>query len=356
VLHGGGGIGTNMNTNEVIANLANEKLGGGKGKYDLVHYSDDVNASQSTSDVCHTAIRMAIIHSFSHFSNELRKSVDAMARLADKFQNIETISRTCLQDGMKVQLGETFRSYETMIKRRLQGLDHAISQLYQINLGGTVIGSGIGAPQSYQEIIVEKLREVSNLPLFHRENLYDAAQNIDDLGVVSRELSLLASCLIKIAKDLRLRSSGPEAGFSELVLPAVQAGSSFFPGKVNPTIPETLIQCCFQVLGCDRTVQAALEHAELDLNVFEGIAGINILDALGMLHEAVSHFTDKCLSGIKANLPRCQELAGSFIPAVVELKEQIGYKAVSQLMKEKSKDEIKKMVVTESWVPKTIED
>jgi aspartate ammonia-lyase len=344
ILHGGGGIGTNMNVNEVIANLANEFLRYPRGSYSPVHPVEHVNASQSTSDVCHTAIRLAIMKSFQPLFAALDQLVVVIKAKAEEFQEVTTIARTCLQDGMRVQLGETFRGYSQVIKRRLKSLEEAVTKLHSINLGGTVIGSGVGAPKAYRDTVVSKLCEVSGIDLSHRENLYDAAQNIDDLARVSSELRILASCLLKLAKDLRLLSSGPEAGFAEIQLPAVQAGSSFFPGKVNPVIPETLIQCCFQVIGCDQVVQTTLEHGELGLNVFEGAAGANILDAMVMLEKALTTFTEKCIKGIEANRERCEELANSFIPVVVELKEKIGYTATARLVKEKGKEEIKNII------------
>lgn len=344
ILHGGGGIGTNMNVNEVIANLANESLGRPKGSYSPVHPTGHVNASQSTSDVCHTAIRLAIMKSIQPLFVALDQLIEAIKAKADEFQEVTTIARTCLQDGMRVQLGDSFSGYAHVIKRRLHSLEEATSQLHSINLGGTVIGSGVGAPKVYRDTVLTKLCEVSGIGLSHRENLYDAAQNIDDLARVSSELRIIASCLIKLAKDLRLLSSGPEAGFAEIKLPALQAGSSFFPGKVNPVIPETLIQCCFQVIGCDSVVQAALEHGELGLNVFEGAAGANILDAAGMLEKALVTFTEKCIKGMEANRERCEELANSFIPLVVELKEKVGYTAAARLAKDKGKEEIKHLI------------
>lgn len=344
ILHGGGGIGTNMNVNEVIANLANDSLGHPIGSYYPVHPVDHVNASQSTSDVCHTSIRLAIIKSFQPLFAVLDQLVVVMKAKASEFQDVTTIARTCLQDGMRVQLGESFRGYSEVINRRLLSLEEAVTKLHSINLGGTVIGSGVGASKAYRDTVVSKLCEVSGFKLSHRENLYDAAQNIDDLARVSSELRILASCLLKLAKDLRLLSSGPEAGFAEIQLPAVQAGSSFFPGKVNPVIPETLIQCCFQVIGCDHVVQSTLEHGELGLNVFEGAAGANILDAMVMLEKALNTFTEKCIKGTEANRERCEELANSFIPVVVELKEKMGYTATARLVREKGKKEIKNMI------------
>ncbi|WP_251029204.1 MULTISPECIES: lyase family protein [unclassified Bacillus (in: firmicutes)] len=343
VLHGGGGIGTNMNVNEVIANFANAALGVEKGGYAPIHPTEHVNASQSTSDVCHTAIRIAIISSFQLLRQEIYDLIEKVAYKANEFGDITTISRTCLQDAMRVRLGEKFSGYAAMLERRLKHMEKAVEQLHAINLGGTVIGSGVGASDSYRDVIVRKLTEASGLLLDHRENLFDAAQNMDDLADVSSELKQLASCLIKFAKDLRLLSSGPEAGFGEIVLPAVQAGSSFFPGKINPVIPETLIQCCFQVLGCDRVVQAALEHGELDLNVFEGAAGVNILDAMNMLSTMLPKFTMLCINGMAANAQRCEQLSNGLIPLVVTLKEKYGYAKISTILKEEGREGVKQL-------------
>lgn len=347
VFHGGGGIGFNMNANEVICNLANDKLGHSKGQYYPIHPIEHVNASQSTSDVCHTGMRMAIIMSFYSLTPIIDTLISALEEKAEDFQHITTISRTCLQDGMQTPMREFFSAFAIVIKRRMRNLENVIDQLYEINLGGTVIGSGIGATAKYREIIIEKLCEESNLHLRQRENLFDAARNMDDLVQVSSELRILATCLIKFAKDLRLLSSGPEAGFGEIQLPSVQAGSSFFPGKINPVIPETLIQSGFQVIACDRAVQAALEHGELDLNVFESSAGINILDSLTMLKKSISIFTENCVKGILVNRDRCREISNSLIPVVVELKEKLGYSAVAELLKVKSKEEIKQLLQSE---------
>lgn len=344
IFHGGGGIGTNMNVNEVLANLANESIGTSIGEYSPVHPIDHVNASQSTADVCHTAIRLAIVRSFEQLDRELTNMNHIMEMKSQEFMDVTTISRTCMQDAMRVQLGEVFSGYSSVLKRRHLGLKEATKSLLTVNLGATVIGNGVGAPEKYKDVVIKKLRDVSNMDVRLRENLFDAAQNIDDIAHMSNQLSLLATSLIKIAKDLRLLSSGPEAGFAEISLPSVQAGSSFFPGKVNPVIPETLIQSCFQVLGCDRVVQATLEHGELDLNVFEGMAGANLLNGIQMMINSVSSFTMLCLKDITANEVRCTELSNTFIPVITELKEQLGYSTVSKLMKEHNREYIKNLL------------
>ncbi|TBL81002.1 lyase family protein [Paenibacillus thalictri] len=334
VLHGGGGIGINMNINEVIANIGNVSAGHKLGDNEPLHPVEHVNMSQSTSDVCHTAMRMTLVGAWAGLKQEL-DGLHGLAKMkAAEFAEVRTIARTCLQDGMPVSYGDTFGGYAALFARRIGALDNAFGKLQKVNLGGTVIGSGLGAPEAYRRMVMEKLRAVTGESYVWRESLYDAAQNPDDLAEVSAQLALLAQALLKVAKDFRLLSSGPEAGFAELILPSVQAGSSFFPGKVNPVVAETLIQCCFQVMGCDRVVQAAAEHGELNLNVWEPAAGINILEAVQMLEAAVRQFAEKCFSSVTVNRERCEAYAGSLIPLVVEMKEIYGYAAVSSLLKE----------------------
>ncbi|MDT0146244.1 lyase family protein [Priestia aryabhattai] len=338
VLHGGGGIGTNMNVNEVIAGWINQQW-----PHHLpVHPIEHVNASQSTSDVCHTAIRIAIIKSYHFLEKGMEHLHSILQKKIEEFQPVMTIARTCLQDAMSISLSNIFSGYEAVFSRRTHYLKRAVEELHAVNLGGTVIGSGIGASEIYRSKVVQQLSSLSGMGLYHRANLFDAAQNIDDLANVSNELKQLATSFIKFAKDLRLLSSGPEAGFGEIQLPSVQAGSSFFPGKVNPVVPETLIQCCFQVLGCDRTVQAALEHGELNLNVFEGAAGINILDSIQFLTRAVRNFATFCVQDLSANSERCQQLSQSFIPLIVEMKEKHGYSRVADRLKKTGYEGLKK--------------
>jgi aspartate ammonia-lyase len=309
MLAGGGSIAVNMNVNEVIANLASEHLGGARGTYQPVHPKTHVNASQSTADVCHTAVRMTVLSRWSGLRRVLSQCVATFRKKAQELRPIITISRTCLQDALPVSLGELFGGHAEVIARRTGELAQSVKALTRINLGGTAIGSGSGASASYRRVIVKRLNEVAWQKFTLRPNLYDAAQNIDDLGAVSAQLAMLAEVLIKIAQDLRILASGPNGGFGEIILPAVQEGSSIFPGKINPVIPETMIQCCFQVLGCERVARLALERGELNLNVFEGAAAANVFDAIEMMERSVALFSDRCVSGITPNKKRCKELA-----------------------------------------------
>lgn len=301
---GGGSIAINTNINEVLANLGNWLLGRPLGSYDPIDPKRHVNASQSTADVCHTAQNIAIIRVWRRLDGVLGALSQSAQRRAEAFQSVEIIARTCLQVALPAKLGDSFRAFATMLDRRRQQLCDAVGTLRAINLGGTVIGTGAGAPLDYRHLIIDHLRDVTGLELSRADDLIDAAQNIDRLATVSASLATLANACIKFAKDLRLLSSGPSAGFGEITLPAVQEGSSFFPDKINPVIPETLIQCCFLVLGADRTVQACLAHGELHLNVFEGAAALRTLDSLGMLTKALKSFQQNCLDGMIANSKR----------------------------------------------------
>jgi len=315
VLGGGGWIGLNANVNEVLANLANESCGGARGSYQPVHPKRHVNASQSTADVCHTAIRLAVVEDAADLLHALEACSAACAAKGVELRDVQTLARTCLQDALPVSLGATFGAHAAVLGRRTTELARSVSTLEHINLGGTVIGSGAGAALAYRDAVLAKLNALTGRQLALRADLYDAAQHIDDLVAVSSQLALLAEAFIKIAQDLRLLASGPAGGFGEIRLPATQEGSSFFAGKINPVVPETLLQCCFQVIGCDRAAHIALERGEPNLNVFEGVAGINVLDAMHMLTRAVRLFTERCVKGIVANAERCGELA-----ALVEMR------------------------------------
>jgi aspartate ammonia-lyase len=309
LLAGGGSIAINMNVNEVIANLSNEHLGGTRGTYQPVDPKLHVNASQSTADVCHTAVRMTVLNRWRGLRRTLSECVAAFRAKAEELRPIITISRTCLQDASRVSLGELFGGHAEVIARRTGDLAQSVKALTRINLGGTAIGSGSGASASYRRTILKRLNQIAGQKFSLRPNLYDAAQNIDDLAAVSAQLAMLAEVLIKIAQDLRMLASGPEGGFGEIILPAVNEGSSIFSGKINPVIPETMIQCCFQVLGCERVTRLALERGELNLNVFESAAAVNVFDAIEMMERSVALFAERCVSGIVANKKRCRELA-----------------------------------------------
>ena len=309
LLGGGGSIAVHMNVAEVIANVASESLGGRRGGYVPIHPKQHVNASQSTADVCHTALRLAILER----GAVLLAGLEALAATTDakirELGHVPTLARTCLQDALPTTLALLFAGHAALVRRRAKELAHSLEALHDVTLGGTVIGTGQGAPPRYRERVVPLLAARTGLDLRAHPAPGDALQNADDVGAVSAQLALLAHGLAKIAQDLRLLASGPRGGMGELALPHVQEGSSFFADKSNPLVAETLLQSCFQTLGCDRAVQAGLEHGELYLNVFDGLAAVNVLDALELLANAILRFRERCLEGLAANEARCRELA-----------------------------------------------
>lgn len=308
LLGGGGSIGIHVNVNEVIANLANEILGGKRGEYAPVTVKL-VSASQSTADVCHTAVRLALLKQWQKLSAALDGAVKTLSELARELNGVPTLSRTCLQDAVTTTLGVLFGGYASAVQRRTSELAASVSVLHGVSLGGTVIGTSDGAPVAYRKHVVPLLAEISGFDLELRLSLPDAMQNSDDLAMLSAQARLLAETLIKIGKDLRLLASGPNGGFGELLLPHVQEGSSFFAGKSNPVVPETVLQGAFQVLGCDRAVQAAMEQSELYLNVFDGLVAVNLFEIFELLTRIVTRLDERCLRGLKADEERCRSLA-----------------------------------------------
>jgi len=314
VLAGGGSIAVHMNVNEVIANLANEHLGGQRGTYDPVHPKRHVGASQSTADVCHTAVRLAAMRVGWPLIRVLDRLGYTLREKAVAFAKVPTLARTCLQDAMPTTLAILFDGYARTIEQRRAAVADGIEALREVALGGTVIGTGEGAPPRYREQVVDNLQRISGIAIYRCSQLPHAMQTSDDIRSISAGLAALAESLIRICRDLRLLASGPNGGFGEILLPHVLEGSSFFGNKRNPVIPETVMQCCFQVLGCERSVQAACENAELYLNVFDALAAINILDAMRMLTAALKHLDEDCLRGLTANEDRCLELSRLAMP------------------------------------------
>jgi aspartate ammonia-lyase len=308
LLGGGGSIGINMNVNEVLANLAGEQLGEARGTYDAVHPLHHVNASQSTADVCHSAARLAVSAAAAPALRAIEACAAALDARGAAFAAVPTLARTCLQDAMPTTADVLLCGHAAALQRRAGDLRGVLGALDDVVLGATVIGDGRGAPPAYRERVVPALAEVIGRPLRAHPHPADALQNGDDLAAVAAQLGLLARALLKIAQDLRLLASGPRGGMGELRLPHVEAGSSFFAGKSNPVVPESVMQCAFQVLGAERAVQEAHGRAELHLQVFDAVAVVNVLDALGMVSRVLERFESRCLRGLEVNEERCNEI------------------------------------------------
>ena len=324
VFQGGGGIGINMNLNEVIASLAGEGV-------DPVEH---VNMSQSTSDVCHTAMRITIDELLVAFLLELEEAGDVLAHKATEFAGVDTIARTCFQDGMRISAGAVFEATASAVQRRWRNLSRVSAEMRNVNIGWTVVGSGQGADDAYRQSVIEELSKLTGKPFIWNEDLYDAAQYPDDLADVSAEIRIVAEIMSKLSRDLRLLSSGPEAGFDEIILPNVQKGSSFFPGKVNPVIPETMIQCAMIVQGNDGVIQSCVGAGEIHINLWEDMMGFLLINNISYMTRAMHLFRTRCLQGIRLNEEQCETYANSAVPLVVEFKEKYGYQRLSKAIGE----------------------
>lgn len=269
LIQGGAGTSINMNANEVIANRANELLGGRKGDYDFVHPNDHVNFGQSTSDVIQTAGKIAVVKQLKKLQVELKKLYNSYLDKAEEFKDVIKTGRTHLQEALPITLGQEFYAYASALNRDIKRIDTAIDALLEVNLGGTAIGTGLNANEKYCKKVILHLSKFSGEDVRIAKNLIDATRNLDAFGYASSMLKLLAIDLSKTASDLRLMASSGPNGFNEIILPNVQPGSSIMPGKFNPVIPEVVNQVCFYVMGLDVTVTKAIEAGQLELNVFE---------------------------------------------------------------------------------------
>lgn len=333
-VQGGAGTSANMNMNEVIANRANEILGGEKGAYDHVHPNDHVNMSQSTNDVVPTAGKMTVIDLMQPLLDELARLESELYAKSIEFDDVIKMGCTQLQDAVPMRLGQTFHAYAVMVGRDKKRLAHTIKEMYAVNLGGTAIGSSINASQVYLDTVVPCLARISGMPLTQADDLFDATENLDGFVAVSGALKTCAVNLSKMCNDLRLLSSGPKTGLAEIALPAKQNGSSIMPGKVNPVIPEVVTQVAFLVIGHDTTITMAAEAGQLELNAFEPVLFYNLFESITTLKGAVKTLIDNCIVGIVANRERSRDLLEQSVGIITALNPYIGYKKAAEIAKQ----------------------
>ncbi|MFC4243086.1 aspartate ammonia-lyase [Gryllotalpicola reticulitermitis] len=331
VIQGGAGTSTNMNANEVIANRALELGGHKRGEYQYLGPLDDVNRSQSTNDVYPTAIKIAMMFSLSSMLDELRMLRDAFAAKGRDFAHIVKIGRTQLQDAVPLTLGQEFHGWATTVTEDIQRITETLPLLSEINLGATAIGTGINAERGYAASVRTHLSEITGLPLVTAGDLIEATSDTGVFMTFSSALKRAAVKLSKICNDLRLLSSGPQAGLGEIMLPARQAGSSIMPGKVNPVIPEAVNQVAFSVVGADVTVTMAVEAGQLQLNAFEPVVAHSLLQSITWMRQAFYTLRVNCVEGITANEKRLAAMVGSSVSVVTALTPFIGYKAAAGL-------------------------
>lgn len=332
-IQGGAGTSANMNMNEVVANRANELLGGRKGGYTRVHPNDHVNMAQSTNDVIPTAGKLTVLSLTKPLLTELERLEHALYRKAVAFDDILKMGRTQLQDAVPMRLGQTFHSYTSMVARDRKRIERVMEEMYTVNLGATAIGSAINVSPAYLSNVVLNLAKLTGYPLKQAEDLFDATENLDGFVAVSGAIKTCAVNLSKMCNDLRLLSSGPKTGLGEINLPAKQNGSSIMPGKVNPVIPEVVTQVSFMIVGHDMTITMAAEAGQMELNAFEPVLFYHLFESITSLTGAVNTLVDNCIEGITANKERCESLMESSAGISTALCPYIGYKKAAEIAK-----------------------
>ena len=331
VIQGGAGTSTNMNTNEVIANRCLELLGKPFGDYVSFHPIDDVNRSQSTNDVYPTSIKLAMVLGTQRLLVEHSKLKDAFAAKGREFANILKVGRTQMQDAVPMTLGQEFSGFAHTLAEDYDRLSETIAWLNEINMGATAIGTGITADPRYAEAVRRHLTEITGNSMVTAPDLIEATSDVGVFMTLSGHLKRAAVKLSKICNDLRLLSSGPQAGIGEINLPVRQAGSSIMPGKVNPVIPEVVNQVAFSVIGADATVTAAAEGGQLQLNAFEPVIAHSILQSLAWMTNACYTLRVHCIDGITPNMSRLTAQVESSVGVVTALTPFIGYAASATL-------------------------
>ena len=353
VYQAGAGTSHNMNVNEVLANRANELLGAPRGAYAPVHPNDHVNMAQSTNDVIPTAIRLAALAELAPFATAVHALSGTLAKKGEAFDHIVKAGRTHLQDAMPIRLGQEFRAWSGTLERALRRVLESADYLRDLGIGGTAVGTGVNAEAAYPARIVGHLRADTGLPLRVGNDRVQLMQSMGDVAACSASLRTLALDLSKIASDLRLMASGPRTGLDEIILPAVQPGSSIMPGKVNPSVPEMVNQVCFQVIGNDTTVAIACEHGQLELNVMMPVIAHNVLFSMRILTNAIIALDERCARGIEANEAQCAYWVERSAALATALAPRIGYAKAAELAKEsvKSGELIRHLAEREKILP-----
>ena len=334
MIQGGAGTSTNMNANEVIANVALEGLGLPKGSYDKVSPNDHVNCSQSTNDAYPTAFRIALIKRLGSYSQALALLRDAFRDKGAEFARVLKMGRTHLQDAVPMAMGDEFHGFATNLDEELSRIEDAKRLLAEVNMGATAIGTSVNAPAGYPERVVQHLRELTGIDLRLASDLVEATSDAGAYVQLSGVLKRTAVKLSKICNDLRLLASGPRCGLNEINLPQLQPGSSIMPGKVNPVIPEVVNQASFYVIGCDLTVTLAASAGQLQLNVMEPVLSFALFSSIKAMENAVRALRDKCVVGITANVEHARDMVLGSLGIVTLLSPILGYKTCAEIARE----------------------
>ena len=351
----GSGTSTNMNANEVIANLANLKLGSALGTKKPVHPNDHVNMGQSSNDVIPTAIHVAAALGL---KNSLLPALKILEKSLNKktaeFKDIIKIGRTHLQDATPITLGQEFSGYAAQIKKGIKRVEMALEDLQELAIGGTAVGTGINTHPQFAKKVCEKLSAKTGMKFIEAENHFEAQSAKDACLFASGALKTVAVSLMKIVNDLRWLSSGPRCAIFEIELPTLQAGSSIMPGKVNPVIPEALAQIAAQVIGNDAAITIGCQAGNFELNVMMPVITSNLLESIDLLSTGSQMLAEKCVDGIKANKKRCEELVEQSLAMVTSLAPVIGYDQSTKLAKEafQNGETIREILTEKKVLPK----
>lgn len=334
VIQGGAGTSTNMNANEVIANRALEIMGYEKGDYDHCHPNNHINLSQSTNDIYPNAIKIACYYKSVKIRAALINLIDSFREKGKEFSDIIKMGRTQLQDAVPMTLGQGFEAYAITLEEEISRIDTNIKLLFELNIGGTAIGTGLNASPEYRDYVIKHLSKITGINLKKSENYMEATQDTGSFVMLASVLKRLAVKLSKICNDLRLLSSGPRAGFNEINLPKMQPGSSIMPGKVNPVIPEVVNQIAFNCIGKELTITIASEAGQLELNVMEPIIAVSLFEMMDSLKNGMVVLKTKCIDGITANREVCRNMVENSIGIVTALNPILGYEISSSIAKE----------------------
>ena len=333
IYQAGAGTSHNMNANEVLANRAGEQLGELRGGYTRVHPNDHVNMGQSTNDVYPTATRLALLQTTAALAGAGRALADALDVKARAFSDVLKVGRTHLQDAVPMTLGQELGGYAACIRRGAEDVEQAATQLLELNLGATAVGTGLNAGDDFTRLAVSGLARDTGFAVVPAANRFRVTQSMGDVLAVAGAMRRLAVEAGKVASDLRLLAMGPRAGIAEVRLPAVQPGSSIMPGKVNPSIPEMVNQVCFQVIGCDATIAAAADAGQLELNVMMPVIAWNALHASSILTQALTVFRTRAIDGLDADAERCRELLDRSTAVATALSPYLGYATTAEIAK-----------------------
>ncbi len=334
VFQGGAGTSVNMNTNEVIANLALEHLGEPRGAYDVLNPNDHVNRSQSTNDAYPSGFRLALDEMLGDLRESLTALQESFAAKGEEFADVLKMGRTQLQDAVPMTLGQEFTAFGVTLGEEHRHLENARGLLLELNLGATAIGTGLNTPAGYAPLAVSMLTRVSGRPCVSAPNLIEATSDTGAYVLAHATLKRLSTKLSKICNDLRLLSSGPRAGLNEINLPEMQAGSSIMPAKVNPVIPEVVSQVCFKVMGNDVCIGLAAEAGQLQLNVMEPVIAQSLFESITLLRRVIETLREKCVDGITANREVCLGYVTNSIGVVTYLNDIIGHEVGDDIGKE----------------------